>query len=156
MMSTTTINGSAQIRPALFWVRWLTVSASAIVMLGLGMVLAPGLTRQAFGLLLYADRYRVAEFDAAAVSYISLLHGVLGAIMLGWGTALLLIIRGSLLRGSRESWNILAIAVSAWFIPDTALSLWTGFWQNALLNVGIALLFGIPLAATRKTARAVR
>lgn len=152
----TTIDSSTLTRPASFWVRWLTVSACGVLIFGLGMVLAPDLTRQAFGLLLYADRHRVAEFDAAALPYISLLHGVLGAIMFGWGTALLLVIRGPFLRGSRESWNILAIAVSAWFIPDTVLSLWTGFWQNAVLNLGIALLFGIPLAATRGTARNVQ
>jgi hypothetical protein len=145
----TAINGGTLARPTSFWVRWLTVSACGVLIFGLGMVLAPDLTRQAFGLLLYADRDRVAGFDAAALPYISLLHGVLGAVMFGWGAALLLVIRGSFQRGSREGWNILAIAVSAWFIPDTALSLWTGFWQNALLNVAIALLFGIPLAATR-------
>ncbi len=126
------------------------------MVLGLGMVLAPDLARQAFGLLLYANARGIAEFDAAALPYISLLHGVLGAVMFGWGTTLLLVIRGSFLRGSRESWNTLAIAVSAWFVPDTALSLWTGFWQNALLNVAIALIFAIPLAATRETGRTVR
>ena len=26
--------------------------------------------------------------------------------------------------------------VAAWFIPDTTFSLWSGFWQNAVLNRG--------------------
>lgn len=124
------IDAATLARPASFWVRWLTMSACGIMVLGVGMVLAPGLTRQAFGLLLYADSHRVTEFDPDAFLYISLLHGVLGAVMLGWGTALLLVIRGSFLRGSRESWNILAISVLAWFVPDTVFSLWMGFGRT--------------------------
>ena len=36
----------------------------------------------------------------------------------------------------------------AWFIPDTAFSLWTGAWQNAALNFMLLALFAVPLAAT--------
>jgi hypothetical protein len=140
-------------RPPLFWVRWLTAAASGILLIGLGMVVAPELTRQVFGVLLYGDRLRVAAFDAAALSYISLLHGVLGAVMFGWATALLLVIRGPYQRGSREGWNIVAFAVLTWFIVDTAMSLWLGFWQNALLNGALALLFAVPLALTYRACR---
>jgi hypothetical protein len=35
-----------------------------------------------------------------------------------------------------------------WFVTDTVLSLATGFWQNAVLNVVLAVLFAVPLAAT--------
>jgi hypothetical protein len=135
------------------WVYWLTVAVSGVSLVGLGMVLAPELTSRFFGLLLYADSHRVAAFGTAPANYIALLQGVLGAVMFGWGGALLLVVRGPFRRGNREAWNILALSVLAWFIPDTVLSLWMGFWQNALVNVGIALLVGIPLAATRGALR---
>ncbi len=45
----------------------------------------------------------------------------------------------------------LAGLVTAWFTPDTAFSLWSGFWQNAVLNVAVATLFAVPLAATYRT-----
>lgn len=41
------------------------------------------------------------------------------------------------------------VSLVAWFIPDTAYSLLSGFWQNAVLNAGFVLLFAIPLAALR-------
>ena len=34
------------------------------------------------------------------------------------------------------------------FVPDTLYSLTSGFVGNAVLNVGFALLFAVPLAAT--------
>ena len=52
-----------------------------------------------------------------------------------------------------EGWNLIATPVVAWFIPDTAFSLWTGFWQNAVLNAVFALLFAIPLIATKGRVR---
>ena len=49
---------------------------------------------------------------------------------------------------SREGWFTITVSVLAWFIPDTAFSLWSGFWQNAVFNTVFVVLFAIPLAAT--------
>jgi hypothetical protein len=115
---------------------------------GLTLVLAPGITREGFSLLVYADAKRIGAFGGDAVEYIALVHAVLGAVMLGWGVALLLVVRGLFARGVRESWQIVAVSVVAWFVPDTAFSLWSGFWQNAVLNVVFIILFAAPLATT--------
>ncbi len=69
--------------------------------------------------------------------------------MFGWGVALLCILLGPFRRGSREAWLTLVVSLAAWLIPDTTLSLWSGFWQNAVLNVVLAVLFAVPLAATK-------
>ena len=42
----------------------------------------------------------------------------------------------------------MVVSLLAWFVPDTALSLLSGFWQNAALNLVFAVLFALPLAAT--------
>ena len=99
-------------------------------------------------MLVYSDADRIAAFGPEAVAYIALVHAVLGAVMFGWGVALLLIVRGLFARGAIEGWQIVAVSVAAWFVPDTAFSLWSGFWQNALLNVVFIILFAVPLAAT--------
>lgn len=112
------------------------------------MVLAPGLVLQLFSLLAYSSTDHIATFGTGAVAYVSLVHAILGAVMFGWGVALLVIALGSFRRGSREGWQTIAVSVTAWFIPDTAFSLWFGFWQNALLNLAFAVLFAVPLAAT--------
>lgn len=45
---------------------------------------------------------------------------------------------------------MLAAPLILWFVADSAFSLYTGFWQNVLLNAVLLLLFFIPLGATRK------
>lgn len=134
------------------WYRWLAVVICGVMLFGIAMVLAPGLIRGFFSLLIYASPDAIgSRFSPDANEYIVLLHGVLGAVMFGWGVAMLVALRGPFRQGEREGWNLIAIPVLAWFIPDTAFSLWTGFWQNAVLNAVFALLFAIPLIATRKT-----
>lgn len=139
---------------SVFWFNWILAVVLAVMALGLSMLLAPGLIRQAFSLLLYADPGTVDNsFGSSALEYVSLLHGVLGSVMFGWGAALLLVVCGPFKRGSREAWIMVCVSVFAWFVPDTLFSLWTGFWQNAVLNAAFLLLFAIPLVATRRVFR---
>lgn len=110
----------------------------------------PAFARYGFSLLLFFDPNHVESFGTQINRYISLAHAVLGAVMFGWGAVLLLIVRSWFVRGVREAWLAITISVVAWFVPDTAYSLWVGFWQNAVLNFVFFLLFCIPLLATRK------
>jgi len=132
----------------LFWWRWLVVVTLGVLLFGISMVLAPELTRQLFGLLLFSSPASLASFGAPAVAYITFVHGVLGAVMLGWGSALLLVLLGPFRHRSKHGWLAFAVSLLAWFVPDTALSLWSGYWPNAALNAVFALLFAIPLATT--------
>ena len=134
--------------PSTFWTRWLLVAIVGVMVFGLILIIAPDLARQGFSLLVYANPERITSFGADAVAYISLLHAVLGSVMFGWGVALLFVIRGPFARGDSEGWKIIALSVFLWFVPDTAFSLWSGFWQNALLNIVLIILFVLPLAAT--------
>jgi hypothetical protein len=135
-------------RPSVIWLRWLQLAIVGVMAFGLALVLAPTLALKGFSLLVYASPDRIAAFGAEAAAYISLVHAVLGAVMFGWGVALLLVVRGLFSRGAREGWQIVAVSLAAWFIPDTAFSLWSGFWQNAVLNAVFIVLFAVPLATT--------
>lgn len=135
-------------KSSLFWWRWLVAATIGVMLFGISMVLAPGLIRQIFSLLLYSSPHQIATFGTGAIAYISLVHAILGSVMFGWGVALLFTVIGPFRGGSREGWQTVAVSVTAWFIPDTAFSLWSGFWQNALLNLVFAVLFAVPLAAT--------
>ena len=130
-----------------FWLSWLRVATILLIAFGLFLVVAHGLASQGFSLLVYSSSGRISEFGDEAADYISLAHAVLGAVMVGWGTALLLVLRGPMKRNVREGALIFAISLTCWFIPDTIFSVASGFWQNALLNVSLAVLFAIPLAA---------
>jgi hypothetical protein len=141
-------------RPASFWVWWLRLATLAVSAFGAALVLAPELARQGFSLLVYAERHRIASFGADAAAYIALVHAVLGSVMLGWGLALWFVVRGPFARGTCDAWTTIAVSVAARFVPDTAFSLWSGFWQNAALNLVIATTLAIPLAATYRACHA--
>lgn len=132
----------------IFWWRWLIVVTLGMMFFAIAMVALPALTLQFFGLLLYSSPDALSTFGAPAIAYITLVHGVFGSVMFGWGVALFYILLGPFRRGSREGWLMLVVSLAAWFVPDTALSLWAGFWQNAALNGVITVLYIIPLVAS--------
>jgi hypothetical protein len=137
-----------------FWYRWLVAVTVGMMAFGLAMVIAPGLTRQGFSLMVYSSADRIGAFGEEPAAYVELAHAVMGSVMFGWGTALLLVLRGPFRRAVREGWTILAVSLVAWFVPDTLFSLRSGFWQNAVLNSVFAVLYAIPLAAIYRQARA--
>jgi len=139
--------------PGRFWSRWLLGVSLGLVAFGLVLVVFPTLAARAFSLLVYVDPYRIEAFGAEATRYISLAHAVIGGLMIGWGAALVLVARGPFAAGHTLGWRVVAFSILAWFMPDTAYSLWSGFWQNAVLNVGFLLLFGVPLLATHEWQR---
>ena len=104
-------------------------------------------------MLVYASPQHIDTFGAEAARYISLSHAVIGGVMVGWGAALLVAVRMLRARGDRLAWNLIAMSVGAWYLPDTAYSLMSGFWQNAVLNTIFLVLFAVPLWALRGTTR---
>ena len=130
-----------------FWLSWLRVATILLIAFGLFLVIAHGLALKGFSLLVYSSSERISGFGDEAADYIALAHAVMGAVMVGWGTALLLVLRGPMKRNVREGALIFAISLTCWFIPDTIFSVASGFWQNAVLNLSFAVLFAIPLVA---------
>ena len=119
------------------------------MLFGLILVVMPGFTLQSFSLLVYASTAHLNTFGPEAMAYISLVHAVLGSVMFGWGVVLMFLALGPVRRGSKDAWRMFVVSLVAWFIPDTAYSLLSGFWQNAVLNAGFALMFAIPLTILR-------
>ena len=136
-------------QPSRFWINWLLAVSAGVVAFGLVLVIAPSLSRQGFSLLVYASPERIDAFGQEAARYISLAHAVLGGVMVGWGAALFYVTRSLFAGGSTTAWNLIALSVGAWFLPDTSYSLLSGYWQNAVLNTVFLFLFAVPLWATR-------
>lgn len=132
------------------WVVWLWLATIGLMVFGLSMVLLPDLIRWAFSWMLYADGGHVTnQFGVPANDYIRLLHGVLGSVMFGWGVMIAMVLRGPLARGDAGALNLTLLPLLAWFVPDTLFSLYTGFWQNAVLNTVFLLMFVVPLMALK-------
>lgn len=144
--TSTEVNGSA--RPPAFWVAWLQVALVLLVGASLGPIFFPGVARGAFAWLVFADMDRLATFSPEAVRYVTFLHGVLGAVMVGWAVLLLLIVRGPFAAGSRSAWQAVTASLVAWFVPGTLFSIASGVWQNVVLNLLFMATYAVPLAAT--------
>jgi len=136
-------------RIQLFCWRLLVATTAGLMLFGLVLVVMPGFTLQAFSLMVYASAAHLNTFGPEALAYIRLVHAVLGSLMFGWGAVLMFLALGPVRRGSKEAWWMFVVSLCAWFIADTAYSLLSGFWQNALLNAGFALLFAIALNGLR-------
>ncbi len=132
----------------LFWWRWLIITTCGVLAFGLSMVILPGPTQTMFNYLYLSSPQGKPVFAENAVAYISFISAVLGAVMFAWSITFLYVLYGPFRRGEKEGWRTLAVSLTAWFIPDTAFSLWSGFWQNAILNIILFTLFAIPLMAT--------
>ncbi|MCW8815998.1 MAG: hypothetical protein OQK59_08455 [Chlorobium sp.] len=134
-----------------FWLRWLYLVILGVMLFGASMVIMPEVARDLFSLLFYSSPGEFqARYPVDANGYIMFAHGVLGATLLGWGATMLLILKGPFRRCEPGGWMMLTAPLILWFVADSAFSLYTGFWQNVLLNAVLLLLFGIPLLATRK------
>ncbi|MGD1941778.1 MAG: hypothetical protein ACFB0G_10740 [Leptolyngbyaceae cyanobacterium] len=138
-----------------FWWRWLVLVSLGVLIFGLILVLLPDFTLKGFSLMIYSSAARISEFGEPAVSYIRLVHAVLGAVMVGWGAALLLVLFGTFRENPSIGWETVTGSVLAWFIPDTTFSLLSGFWQNATLNAVFIVLFAIPLIVIKRSLNSV-
>jgi hypothetical protein len=132
------------------WWRVLAFVGVYLVMFGMTMLILPNFTVRAFSLIIYADENRLFEHSSAAVAYIKLLHAVLGAVIVGWGAAVFLIVWKVAPTLPKIAWQLVLSSALAWFIPDTSYSLLSGFWQNAVLNLAFAMLFALPLWMIKK------
>ena len=135
--------------PPRYLVQWLIGASALVVVFGGLLVIAPVATRRGFSQLIYANHTAIDSFGSEAAHYIGLAHAVIGSVMVGWGIAMVLTTRHLIAVGSRLGWRMLALSLCGWFVPDTLYSLASGYWQNAVLNTGIAALFLIPLALLR-------
>lgn len=137
-----------------FWWRWLIAADIIVIVFGAAQSLLPNLVRQGFSLMVFGSAAYIDTFPPDAIRYITLAHAIMGAVMIGWGASMMYTLFTQFRTGEWTGWVSIAVALILWFIPDTTMSILTGFWQNAVLNIGFILLFAIPLAATYKSFRA--
>ncbi|MFM8769074.1 MAG: hypothetical protein ACKOD9_15375, partial [Rubrivivax sp.] len=82
--------------------------------------------------------------------YLRFANGIIGAVMAGWMMAVIVLARGPFRAGERFAWNSIAWPLLGWYAIDTTFSFAHGAWGNVLLNTGTALMFGVPLLASRR------
>lgn len=131
----------------------LAVALAGTWVFGLLMVVATGVAHQGFAWMMFNDAQRILGFAPPALGYVSLLTGVLGAVMMGWAAGLLALLRWVWPVAPLACWRVTALSLGFWFVIDTLFSLKLGAWQNAVLNAvfGVFYLFALWLAFPRQT-----
>jgi hypothetical protein len=140
-----------------FWFNWLTYTTIFTMLFGLFMVVAPGLTTQGFGLLIFQNAQQFNAFDPLAVRYIELAQAVMGSLMVGWGALMFMLVRKLPSSGAADVLGIrqmLILSLLLWYIPDSTFSIYSGFWQNAVLNTSFALMYALGLWGLRDSTKA--
>ncbi|AOF99103.1 MULTISPECIES: hypothetical protein [Blastomonas] len=85
---------------------------------------------------------------------------LMGAVTLGWGATVLAVVRGTGDMPAAQAlalWRGITAALLLWYVVDSALSVATGFWRNALSNtvlIGWYLLLMRRNTATRAVSAA--
>jgi hypothetical protein len=68
-----------------------------------------------------------------------------GAIMMGWGTTLFFAGRLAFRRNDIDLMKMLLSGITVWLVVEALFSAYLGIWFNVAVDIGVLLLFGIPL-----------
>jgi hypothetical protein len=131
------------------WIRYLEIVTLAVAAFGAAIVLTPLVTDVLFAWMIFGETGTPDGFSEGAADYIRFSQGVMGAVMVGWMLLALWLVRARVARGEPDAWYALTASLLGWFVIDTAFSLVSGYWQNAVLNTVVLAAFAPGLAGTR-------
>ena len=133
-----------------FWSRLIQAAAAVVLALSAVLMLAPSLGEAFFYLVFFQQPASPVAVPIEIQGYLRFVNGVIGAVMAGWMMVIIMLARGPFRAGERVAWNAIAWPLLGWYVIDTAFSAAHGVWGNVLLNTGTALMFGVPLWASRR------
>ena len=133
-----------------FWSRLIQAAAAVVLALSAVLMLAPSLGEAFFYLVYFQQPASPVAVPAEIQGYLRFANGIIGAVMAGWMMAVIVLARGPFRAGERFAWNAIAWPLLGWYVIDTTFSIAHGAWGNVLLNTGTALMFGVPLLASRR------
>lgn len=81
---------------------------------------------------------------------------IYGAIMIGWGTTLLLVGRIALRRNDVALTKSILVGIAVWLLVEAAFSVRFRVWFNVAVDVGVLMLFAVPLMASIRATRETR
>lgn len=135
--------------PQALWDRWLQLALLAVIAYSAVLVVDGGTAGRFFELLGFGLPPTAIPTGDPIEQHLLLVYGVLGSVIIGWMTTLLLIARGPLRYRDRHAWSTFTVSFATWFTIDTTFSLAIGEPTHAMFNVAFVLLVAPPLAAMR-------
>lgn len=130
------------------WSNWLVVWCWGVLAFGalLSTAAIPaldGFMRQLFTLFA-TDPATANAFDQNAVRFGL---GLQGALTIGWSLTMFALIDAAKTIGA-PAWRALTLSLLAWYAIDSAISVATGFWPNAISNTALMIAYAIPILAS--------
>jgi len=138
------------------WDRWLQVVLVGLMAYGVALVVAGRVAGRLFEVLGFGMRAAGVVAGSPAERHVLLVYGVLGSVLLGWATMLLLIARGPLRSRDPWAWRTFAVAFGLWFVVDTTFSLAIGSVPHAVFNLAFLAAILPPLLGMRPERRDAR
>ncbi len=133
-----------------FWSRLIQMAAAVVLVLSAVLMLSPSLGEAFFYLVYFQQPASPVAVPAEIQGYLRFANGIIGAVMAGWMMVIIMLARGPFRAGERFAWNAITWPLLGWYVIDTTFSIAHGVWGNVLLNTGTALMFGLPLLASRR------
>ena len=136
-----------------FWQKWLYTVAIIVIVFGLALAF---LNQTALFDTLFNNQinpvfWSASQVDTNTSAFQGWNYGVLGSTVAGWGVLIAFIAYYPFKRKEKWAWNSLAVGVGLWFVVDTAISLYSRVYFNALFNTMLLLLLALPLIFTRRS-----
>ncbi len=131
---------------------WLKAGSALVILAGLAYAFAA--FQPTAGLAALLDDIAAWPPDGAqamADGEARLVGGVLGGVMVGWGTMLWLLAAKLYPSQPELTRTIILVGVGAWFVVDSLASFVAGAPLNIVLNIVFAGVFAIPLLMARQT-----
>ena len=128
------------------WQNWL--SAWAILVTVFGLVLAGGAFAATDGLTNMLFTLFGNPLPATIDAHHRFAIGLMGAVTMGWGLTYFGAFKALFALDKATAapiWRYLLLVSLAWYVTDSAISIATGFWMNAVSNTLLLVLFVIPL-----------
>lgn len=127
-------------------INWIRVASCLTILTGLLASLASrpetdALWRFTFDLLKGFNPDRATHFDAASFA----LNAVLGGVMIGWGTMMLML--SSYITKSKHICKIYILSLLVWFVCDSVGSILANLLGNCILNVAFLVMYLPPLVS---------
>lgn len=125
-----------------FWQRWMNLWAWIVVAFGLLLAGAGFAATDGLALLVLDLFGGPADFMPDSIHRFAI--GLMGAVTMGWGLTFRAAFSGIYLLAQRDAapvWRWLTVVALIWYGVDSAISVATGFWINAVSNTLLMALF---------------
>jgi hypothetical protein len=136
-----------------FWRNWLNVWSVVVVIFGLVLAGAGLEATDSAAEMLFGFMGPPGGFDWTP--HLRFATALMGAVTLGWGLTFFAAFGAAHRLGDAAGsvWRMLTVAAVVWFVVDSALSVATGFWLNAVSNTFLMTGYLIPVLASGVLAR---